>query len=40
MDKIAEMNKVGQRIFYNPLPLLSYEILVKRSLGPNTYRVS
>lgn len=38
MDKIAEMNKVGQRIFYNPLPLLSYEILVKSSLGPNTYR--
>lgn len=38
MDKIAEMNKVGQRIFYNPLPLLSYETLVKRSLGPNTYR--
>ena len=38
MDKIAEMNKVGQRVFYNPLPLLSYEILVKRSLGSNTYR--
>ena len=38
MDKIAEMNRVGQRIFYNPQSLLSYETLVKRSLGPNTYR--
>jgi hypothetical protein len=38
MDKIAEMNKVGQRIFHNPQSLLSYETLVKRSLGPNTYR--
>ena len=38
MDKIVEMNKVGQRIFHNPQSLLSYETLVKRSLGPNTYR--
>lgn len=38
MDKIAEINIVGQRIFHNPNSLLSYETLTKRSLGPNTYR--
>jgi len=39
MDKtIASINKVGQQVFYNPKPLLDYDILVKKSLGPNTYR--
>ena len=39
MDKtIALINKVGQRVFYNPTPLIDYDQLVRKSLGPNTYR--
>jgi hypothetical protein len=39
MDKIiSAINKVGQQLFYNPKPLIEYDILVRKSLGPNTYR--
>jgi hypothetical protein len=39
MDKkIASINKVGTQVFYNPKPLLNYDTLIKKSLGPNTYR--
>ena len=39
MDNIIFLiNKVGQQVFYNPIPLLDYDTLVKKSLGPNTYR--
>lgn len=38
MNKIERINEVGDRVFLNPQPLLSYEILVQKSLGPKTYR--
>jgi len=38
MNKIERMNKVGDKVFLNPSPLLSYDKLAKCSLGPNTYR--
>lgn len=38
MVSVEQINVVGDRIFLNPRPLLSYEELAKRSLGSNTYR--
>lgn len=39
MGKAIELiNKVGERLFYDPSPVYDYEYLVKKSLGPNTYR--
>jgi hypothetical protein len=39
MNKIiSSINKAGQQVFYNPTPLYDYQILVIKSLGPNTYR--
>lgn len=38
MVSVEQINVVGDRIFLNPRPLLSYEELSKRSLGSNTYR--
>ncbi|WP_350594608.1 MULTISPECIES: hypothetical protein [unclassified Pseudoalteromonas] len=32
------MNEVGDTVFLTPTPLLSYEKLVLKSLGSNTYR--
>lgn len=36
--KINKINEVGNRVFLDPTPLLTYEELVQRSLGSNTYR--
>lgn len=39
MGKAIELiNKVGERIFYDPSPVYDYEYLVKKALAPNTYR--
>ena len=39
MDEIInKINFVGERVFYNPTPLIDYEMLIKNSLGSNTYR--
>ncbi|MDQ3682581.1 MAG: hypothetical protein M3352_05850 [Bacteroidota bacterium] len=39
MEKIiSAINKVGKQVFYNPTPFIEYELLVRKSLGPNTYR--
>lgn len=36
--QIKRMNEVGYTVFLTPTPLLSYEELVLKSLGSNTYR--
>jgi len=36
--QIKRMNEVGDTVFLTPSPLLSYEVLVLKSLGSNTYR--
>lgn len=36
--QIKRMNEVGDTVFLTPTPLLSYEALVLKSLGSNTYR--
>jgi hypothetical protein len=36
--QIKRMNEVGDAVFLTPTPLLSYERLVLKSLGSNTYR--
>ena len=36
--QIKRMNEVGDTVFLTPTPLLSYEELVLKSLGSNTYR--
>lgn len=36
--QIKRMNEVGDTLFLTPTPLLSYEELVLKSLGSNTYR--
>ncbi|KAA8601348.1 hypothetical protein F0Z19_1075 [Vibrio cyclitrophicus] len=36
--QIKRMNEVGNMVFLTPTPLLSYEALVLKSLGSNTYR--
>jgi hypothetical protein len=38
MEKIKKINEVGQHVFYNPSPLLTYDKLVKKALNHNTYR--
>ena len=38
MVSVSQMNKVGNRVFLNPIHLLTYDLLAKCSLGPNTYR--
>ena len=38
INQINQINKVGNRIFLTPKPTLSYEELVQRSLGSNTFR--
>lgn len=38
MVSVEQINVVGDRVFRNPSPLLSYEELARRSLGSNTYR--
>lgn len=38
MNILQKINNVGDRIFLNPTPLLSYEYLAKNSLASNTYR--
>jgi len=36
MDEIInKINFVGERVFYNPTPLIDYEMLIKNSLGSN-----
>ena len=36
--QVKRMNEVGDTVFLTPTPLLSYEELVLKSLGSNTYR--
>lgn len=36
--QVKRMNEVGDTVFLTPMPLLSYEALVLKSLGSNTYR--
>ena len=36
--QVKRMNEVGDTVFLTPTPLLSYEALVLKSLGSNTYR--
>ena len=36
--QVKRMNEVGDTVFLTPSPLLSYEELVLKSLGSNTYR--
>lgn len=38
MPTIKTLNRVGDRVFLDPNPLLSYDELAERSLGSNTYR--
>jgi len=35
---IDKINIIGEKVFYNPKPLIDYDMLIKKSLGPNTYR--
>lgn len=37
-NQLKRMNEVGDTVFLTPTPLLSYEELVLKSLGSNTYR--
>lgn len=38
VNQIEQMNRIGDKVFLSPNPLLSYDNLAKCSLGSNTYR--